>query len=112
MDEQLFEYSRELLERLIVFMSNNGSMLWIIAVKQAQVSGMQCVFVGCIALIVTIILMIFSYRYRDDPDDLDAFFALLSAIPFSCFVVLVSTGMGRLLNPEWYAVKILLEQFR
>lgn len=103
-----------ILQKLIEFLEQTGTTLaqagFKIAVKQAIVSGWTDILAFGLVFILGIALLIFSNtKHRETDDEVWIFgivFGILAGI-LGLFTVVAT--LPKLLNPEWYAVKSIIE---
>jgi hypothetical protein len=104
---------KELLQDLIQLVESAAPHLWRIAVKQAYVEAMQfgiaalAMFgIGC-----TLLFIAKKWRENDPFDDGDPNFVfpfVTSIFFFGLSLPFFGSAIGRLINPEYYAIELLI----
>ncbi len=101
----------ELLDKLATNLGLAVDHLWPVLIYQAQLCGQVLLGVGALFLPATVVLWCMSYReskkeYSSD----DAIFVLTILGIFCCVVsvLAVTSGFMRLLNPDFYALRYIL----
>jgi len=100
-----------ILQQLIDMVKSTAPVLWAIYVKQAYVVGFQY------TLSAITLLAVGGYFYicskKSDLDDEDkTFFGFLCASCILICVILIAISLGRFINPEYYAIKMLIDGLR
>ena len=108
----------ELLWRLIEIAQNTAPELWSIAMKQVQVQVILAMAVAVSCFILFMICVGFCYRamkngvaYKKDNYWDDSFAVPLTGALFTFIIALiffVGIAVPRIMNPAYYAIKILL----
>lgn len=83
-----------------------------LAVKQVYVYATLDVIIGALFILASIIGFIIAKRNWDNIDeDLEPFVVLGIFFPFGVGILNLLCSIRYFINPEWYAVKLLLETF-
>src|SRR3972149_1229769 len=108
--------SEELLQKLIDLVTNVAPQLWEIGVRQALVEGGKSILISVICLLVLFVCtkmgmdVLADKEYVDDETGVLAL--VLFAVALLCLIIGGSEffqGISYLLNPQYYAIEILLD---
>ncbi len=101
----------ELLEKLATNLGLAVDHLWPVLIYQAQMYGQVLLGVGALFLPATVVLWSMSYREsKKEYSSEDAIFtyALLGAVCCATTLIAATSGLMRLLNPDFYALRYIL----
>ena len=108
------------LQELIKLVETSAPELWRIALKQVSVESLQIAMVWTIALVIFAVSLKYSMHFYalsnntdvsgKKNDYMDKFVLLFVFTVVSFLVWIVATGSlaGRLVNPEFYAIRVLM----
>ncbi len=101
----------ELLDKLATNLGLAVDHLWPVLIYQAQVHGCVLLVVGALFLLATAVL--WSIAYKEDKkeypsEDTFCVTALLGAVCCATTLIVATSGLMRLLNPDFYALRYIL----
>ena len=108
---------QELLGQLVEFVQEVAPMVWRIAMKQVMVEavqwGMAAVFSLMVVAVLVLVARYFYKKCNEDNEDIEdienvLFPSALAVILFAFSLFFVAEVAGRLINPEFYAIQLLL----
>ena len=105
---------QELLGQLVEFVQEVAPMVWRIAMKQVMVEavqwGMAAVFSLMVVAVLVLVARYFYKKCNEDNEDIEnvLFPSALAVILFAFSLFFVAEVVGRLINPEFYAIQLLL----
>jgi len=103
----------EVLDALALRFGATGSMLWAALIKQAYIDAIQ----SLIMLLVSISIMVLTYKnserlgiWSNENDGEPVLFAL-AALNIICIAIafICLTSLPNVLNPEYFALKLILD---
>ena len=107
--------AEELLQKLIDLVTNVAPQLWEIGVRQALIEGGKSILISIVCLVFLSVCVKIGTDVLKDKESIDdetGFLALaLFAVALLCLLIGGSEfidGISYLLNPQYYAIEILL----
>lgn len=79
-----------------------------IAMKQAINYGIWDLSIGLVSIIIGVLTLVFGYKYDWDED----FYVPMSFICIALGLVTAVCSIRFFVNPEWYAIKMLIDLVR
>lgn len=108
----------ELITKLISLIEQTGTELWRIALQQVLVEAIQGILglvVLCAVFIAGAVAIHYCYRKAKENDKGGdwptgaGILSLLMIIPFGVTIMVLLETVGKLLNPEYYAIQSLIK---
>jgi len=110
------KYLEELINQLLETGEILATRAFEISLRQVYVDAFQN-FLASFVLLLVLVFAIYGTRkayessYRDPWDDFEGIGIILGTFSAVGFWFPLAAGIARLMNPEWYAIKMLLETF-